>query len=238
MHREIEGVLGQWIVAQVAKALLAIVVALVVSDTLLASHRAAGNFLVVLAGLAGVAVVAIRIVHRTEQVAKRTDRLDRQTIGGVITSLPPSAARSELECHLLAGGWEEGEVAVSAMLEELLRLHLDLEIRSTAGDIRIPAGVRSLVERLVWDGRAAAARRLIVAVRMVGDRLAFVVIDDGKHRPLPPSLEALTERGLVRADRRYEGGCVASSIELTVDSTPGLASSAPRPALAASGRLG
>ena len=28
MHREIEGVLGQWIVAQVAKALLAIVVAL------------------------------------------------------------------------------------------------------------------------------------------------------------------------------------------------------------------
>ena len=39
MHREIEGVLGQWIVAQVAKALLVIVAALVVADTLLASHQ-------------------------------------------------------------------------------------------------------------------------------------------------------------------------------------------------------
>jgi|GEM_PF-6585036 len=239
MHREIEGVLGQWIVAQVAKALLAIVAALVVADTLLASHRAAGNFLVVVAGLAGVAAVAIRVVHRTEQVAKRTDRLDRRTIGGVIASLEPSAERSELECHLLAGGWETGEVPVSVVLSELLRLHQDVEIRSTAGDIRIPAGARSLVERLLWDGRAAAARRLIVAVRIVGDRLAFVIIDDGRHRPVPPSLEALTELGLVRVDRRYEGGCVASSIELAVGSTPGLPAPGPRPALAAApGRLG
>lgn len=238
MHREIEGVLGQWIVAQVAKALLAIVVALVIADTLLASHRAAGNFLVVVAGLVGVAVVAIRIVHRTEQVARRTDRLDRRTIGGVIASLEPSAERSELECHLLGGGWEQGEVAVSVMLAELSTLHLDVEIRSTAGDIRIPAGTRSLVERLLWDGRAAAARRLIVAVRMVGDRLAFVVIDDGRHRPIPPSLEGLTELGLVRVDRRYEGGCVASSIELAVGSAPGLPAAAPRSALAVSARLG
>ena len=238
MHREIEGVLGQWIVAQVAKALLVIVAALVVADTVLASHRAAGNFLVVVAGLAGVAVVAIRIVHRTEQVAKRTDRLDRRTIGGVIASLEASAERSELECHLLAGGWGSGEMPVSVLLSEMSRLYVDVEIRSAAGDIRIPAGVRSLVERLLWDGREAAAGRLIVAVRMVGDRLAFVVIDDGRHRPVPPSLEALTELGLVRADRRYEGGCVASSIELTVGSAPGLPAPVPRPALAAPLRLG
>lgn len=238
MHREIEGVLGQWIVAQVAKALLAIVAALVIADTVLASHPAAGNFLVVVAGLGGVAVVAIRIVHKTEQVAKRTDRLERRTIGGVIASLEPSAERHELECHLLAGGWEPGELPVSVMLSEVSRLHLDVEIRSTAGDIRIPAGLRSLVERLLWDGRSAAARRLILAVRLVGDRLALVIIDDGRHRPVPPSLEALTELGLVRVDRRYEGGCVASSIELAVASAPGLPAPPPRPALTAPLRLG
>ncbi len=214
MHREMEKVLGPWLVMLVARALAAVALAVVITDLTL-GDSGWSKLVVVAVALASIALVGLRVAAKARSVAERVDGLRLAALDELLADLPEGPIRTELECQRRMVDSDVGmTVAVDTVLERVRSRHPDLELRSAEGNVEVASGVESMVERLVWDAREAGARRLLAGWRLVGDRLAIVVIDDGAHRPGPASLAGLARIGVAGFDRRYEGGWVASTVDL------------------------
>ncbi len=209
-----EKVFGGWLVTLVAAALGAVAAAVVVADVTL-GDSVWGKLLIVGVALSAIAFVGLRVASQARSVAGRLDSVRLGALDELLASLPDGAVRTELECQrsLIESGPTRTD-SIDAVLERIGSRHPIVEIRSGEGRAGVSADVEAMVERLVWDATGSGAHRILLGWRLLGERMAIVVIDDGAHRSGPASLAAMTRLGLAGFDRRYEGGWVASSVEV------------------------
>lgn len=232
MHREVDKILGRWLVAMVTWGFAAVAAAVVISDVVL-DDSVGGRLLVGATALVSIAVVALRIAHRAQGVAEQHDGIRLAALDRTIDGVEEGWLQSEFRCQKLLINHEESPLApLDEVLEAVVKRHPEVDVRNQIEQVEVSQGIGEVITRLVWDAKENRGRRMIVGTRDLGTRVAIVVVDDGGHRPFPGSLEGLSRIGFVRLARHYEGGLVASSVEFDFETRPAPGTSAIiRPAL-------
>ncbi len=236
MHREVDRILGRWLMAMVLRGFIAVVAAVVISDIVF-DDSPGGRLLVAATSLAAIAIVAFRIANRAQGVAEQHDEIRRTALDRTITAVDDGWLQSELRCQkLLISHAESPMVPLEDVMEFVLKHHPDCDVRHHIDDVEVSEGIGEVIVRLIWDAKESRGRRIIVGTRDLGTKLAIVVVDDGAHRQIPGSLEGLSRIGFTRLARHYEGGLVASSVEFDFESrVETVAHQVSRPALGRGG---
>lgn len=234
MHESMKGVVVERVIRVIGYGLLAVGSALVMSDLAFSESSRAGELLVASVALVSVSAVGFTVLRTAQRAARAVASLQRDVLQALLEITPPGAVRAELACAMgLDQQLRSRSTNLNAFLGEFLSAHPQIELRpGVRGDFVLDAqAAASALDRLVWDATEAGARRVLIGTKETKGSIVFVVIDDGQHRDMPVALLGLQRLGRIGLVRRYEGGCVASTVEVGAEAAVAELAQKPRAAL-------
>ncbi len=234
VHESLKGVVVDRVVRVIGYGLLAIACALIVSDVLFAPSSESGELLVAAVALISVSAVGLVSMRTVQRATSAVSMLQNGVLQDIYDRSNPGAIQAEIACLMRIGDdLDRISGRPAALLHEIALRHPMVELRAGVGEeitFDVEVAARS-VERLVWDARESGAGRILLAAKSTGASIVFVVIDDGSHREMPQALNGLQKVGRIGLGRKYDGGCVASTIEVAVEEPAFQTAPQARPAL-------